>query len=286
MGSLKKFILATTALLSMNLSAQAADLYSDPPIAPPPMEPMPPAMPPMPPAMPPEVMPHGSGGWYLRGDVGYSMPSTSGVVYHMGSPARQGNFVKHDIASTWMLSGGLGYQITDYLRVDATLSHHFASAFTGSSGMNVPCKNDGTKTCNYADTGEVGATTFLLNGYLDAGNFNGFTPYVGAGIGLGEVHWGDLRNLETCAVASCAGDRIDAIHPGGGDRRLAYALHAGVSYDLSASLKLDAGYTMTHIDGGDAFHFEAGNAYEGSVQGFDKDLKYHTIRAGLRWSFW
>ena len=32
------------------------------------------------------------------------------------------------------------------------------------------------------------------------------------------------------------------------------------------------------------FNFESGNANSGQ-QGFDGDIKIHTVRAGLRWSF-
>ena len=96
--------------------------------------------------------------------------------------------------------------------------------------------NCGTATgvCNYEDTGDLAVTTLMANAYLDLGNYSGFTPYVGAGIGGAVVHWSDLKNNEICVAGDCTGSAGDSTHGGYGEWRFAYALHAGVSYDLTS----------------------------------------------------
>lgn len=265
MSNFKKISVFTTGLLASTIVANAADLI-EPPVV----------------EVVPEVRTVAVGGWYLRGDVGYAHSKNGGVDYYQGSPTLTGHFEEHDLGGAWMLGGGIGYQATDYLRVDLTLDHQFKADFDGSSAQNVTCTAvTAAGTCSFNDDGELAVTTLLANAYLDLGNYSGFTPYVGAGIGGAMVHWGDLTNTEY--EDANPSNSATSIHDGNGEWRFAYALHAGVSYDVSSNLKFDAGYSYKHIDGGSMFSFESGNANSGP-QGFDDDLKIHTFKAGLRWS--
>lgn len=268
MRSFMKFSIFSAGLLASTALVNAADLV-EPPIV----------------ELVPEIQTYSVGGWYLRGDIGYSHMAVSGVSYYQGTPTLTGEFEDHSLDSSWMLGGGIGYQITDYFRADVTVDHHFEADFDGSSAQNAACVlvTPGVSgTCSYNDDGSLAVTTVLANAYLDLGNYSGFTPYVGAGIGGASVHWGDLTNTEIDDDDPT--NNASTNHSGTGDWRFAYALHTGVSYDLSANLKLDAGYTYKHIEGGRMFSFESGNVNSGP-QGFDGDIKIHTVRAGLRWSF-
>ena len=267
MSSFKRFSFLTAGLLASTMMANAADLV-EPPIV----------------EIVPEVRTVAVGGWYLRGDIGYSHNSVEGVSYYQGTPTLTGVFEQNDLGASWMIGGGVGYQATDYFRMDVTMDHHFEADFTGSSARNAGCSAvtpGPTGTCSYSDNGSLAVTTLMANGYLDLGNYSGFTPYVGAGIGGANVHWGDVTNVEY--DDDDATNNASSLHGGNGEWRFAYALHAGVSYDISSNLKLDAGYSFKHIEGGQMFNFESGNANTGP-QGFDDDIKIHTVRAGLRWS--
>jgi opacity protein-like surface antigen len=267
MRSLKQFALAI-AMLGVSANAGFAADIVEPPVY----------------EAPPEVVAVGGGGWYLRGDIGYAKIHTAGVEYYQATPTLTGSFESHDISSTWMIGGGIGYQVNDWFRVDWTANHFFNTDFDGSSATGVTCSSGAPAVCDYADTGDVNITTFLANAYVDLGNFSGFTPYVGAGIGGAMVHWGEITNDETCVSNCGTWVEADSVHGGYSDLHFAYALHGGVSYDISANLKLDAGYSFTHIEGGRMFGFESGNANSG-VQGFNDDIKIHAFRAGLRYQF-
>jgi len=233
----------------------------------------------------PEVKTAYGSGWYLRGDIGWAKVSTHEVTYYMTTPTLLGRFEKYDISDGWMIGGGIGYQATDYFRVDLTGHHYLGMELDGSTARNVPCESvtpSGADSCSYSETGDLSVTTVLANAYLDLGKFSGFSPYVGAGIGGAKVQWGDITNKEY--DDNNASNSVSSVHGGNSEWRFAWALHGGMSYDLSENLKLDAGYTFTHIEGGHMFNFEAGNI-DGNYgqQGFDGVMKIHAVRAGLRW---
>lgn len=96
-------------------------------------------------------------GWYLRGDVGYSI-ETSG-----------------DADSKWSGSGGFGYHFNDFVRSDLTVEYNKGS-FSGAGSQD------------FTSYG------FMLNGYFDLGTYVGITPYVGGGVGYMNSGWDDYTD--------------------------------------------------------------------------------------------
>lgn len=263
MRTFKKTILITAAMIAAATVANAADMV--------PVDP------------PQEVYTQSNTGWYLRGDIGYAAISTDSVVYYQGTPTLTGVFEQHDIDDAWMIGGGIGYQVTDYFRVDATIDHFFKTDFNGISATGATtCPLTGATTCDFSDSADLSVTLYMANAYMDLGTYSGFTPYVGLGIGAAQLHWGDLINTETC-VTGCVGSAT-TLHGGNADLRFAYAFHTGASYDIDANWKIDAGYSYTHVEGGTMFHFESGNANSGQ-QGFDGEMDIHAFRVGLRYQY-
>lgn len=205
------------------------------------------------------VAPPAVGGWYLRGDIGYSAAKFRGATYTLpggggcntcgdGDPEIHGGKLK----GSFLLGGGVGYQVTDYFRTDLTLDYMTRAKFTSDR-----------------DESKISALSLLANAYVDLGNFGGVTPYVGAGIGGTRVKWNDLVDTTNGGVLS-----------GDADWRFTYALMAGASVDLTHNLKLDAGYRFRHINGGKMF-----NGNYGVGDGYDKGMNIHDVRVGLRYMF-
>ena len=214
------------------------------------------------PIIPEVVVPAPVGGWYLRGDIGYSAPKFKGTdytTYGKGCGKCGTDDVVSDahtldgkLKGSFLLGGGIGYQVTDYFRTDLTLDYLTRSNFTSDR-----------------DESRMSALSLLANAYVDLGNFNGITPYVGAGVGGTRVKWDDVVDTTNGGVLS-----------GAANWRFTWALMAGLSYDLTDSLKLDAGYRFRRVDGGKMFD---GQGQVGS--GFDKRLDIHDVRVGLRYQF-
>lgn len=120
--------------------------------------------------------------------------------------------------------------------------------------------------------GRVNSFTLMFNGYVDLGNFAGWMPYLGAGIG---VAWNELENVHfTNGVVVSIGSRREA--------DIAWALMAGVSRDLGSGLMLDVGYR--YIDLGEigiAGTNGAGASYSLRIE----DLTSHEVRVGIRVPF-
>ncbi len=267
MGSQKSLsILGAFAILATAYSAQAAEIVREPPVV----------------ELPPVEK---FGGWYLRGDIGYASVDAGSVLYFQG-PTQTGVFQTREIDETWMFGVGVGYQINDWFRTDWTANYYAQSDFTGSSALNVPC-SDGTPgaICSYSDNSTFQATTLMANAYVDLGNFKGFTPYLGAGIGGAYVTWGSLNNIESPASGAVPVVLANDVHPGRSGWRFAVGLHAGASYDISENLKIDAGYSYVNITGGEMFGFGAASGLVGT-QGYNSDIEIHTFKVGLRYQIW
>ena len=267
MGSHKNlFIVSAVALMASAFSANAADYIPEPPIV---------ELPPV----------EHFGGWYLRGDIGYASISVDEISYFQGA-SQTGRFEIHEFEETWMIGAGVGYQINQNFRVDWTLDYYASTDFTGSSALNVAC-SDGTvgAICSYSDNSSFSATTFLANAYVDIGNWHGFTPYVGAGVGGAYVTWDTLNNVERQVSGATATTYARDTHAGESGWRFAYGLHAGASYDLSANLKIDAGYSYTNIAEGEMVGFGSTSGLAGT-QAYHGEMEIHTFRLGLRYQIW
>lgn len=253
--------------------------------------------------LPPEVYeqsqansPLGFGnGWYIRGDFGWNtVIKTKNPTANLYDPATTStstwDFDHSRMSRDYTVSGGIGYQFTDYLRTDVT-ADWFKSTFKGRSSWEYPCAVglNGNLACRYTGA-DVSTTGILGNAYVDLGTYWGVTPYLGGGAGLSNVKWGQIKDIRVCDTAGgCNGiDSRVADHNGASSWRFTYALMAGMSYDLTNHTKIDLGYRYSHIDGGDMFHYSTFETSVGAtgVKGRDKGFDRHEFRAGLRLTSW
>jgi opacity protein-like surface antigen len=236
-------------------------------------------------------------GWYLRGDLGYSIETrgaaTNYSVFNAGPPATYSGrvFDSSSLDSDWSGSLGVGYSFTDYLRSDVTFDYSRGS-FAGTTSSTTACAGLATGTCASVDSQDFEQYGFMANAYVDLGTFKGFTPYVGAGAGVTRVTWDPLTNDASCVSAVgnlCGpGTAIDSTHPGTESWRFTYALMAGASYDLTKDLKLDLGYKYSNIKSDGQFGYDATTAAAGATgnQASDNGFEKHEVRVGLRYALW
>ena len=238
-------------------------------------------------------------GWYLRGDVSYNFSTdgdaTSYRTYHLTSHAYgTQNYSTSDFETDWGVGAAVGYQLTNWFRAEAALDY-YRGTFGTSTSTSSPCLSGfiGPDNTGCSIDGSAGFNSWgvMANAYVDLGTYVGFTPYVGAGVGLTQVDFKDYLSTSTCVdgAASCnALPAVSLTHPGGSDWRFTYALMAGVSYNLSKNLKADIGYRYINVDGGDTYDFDSIATAAGAtgVQGTDNGYHVHQIRASLRYSLW
>ena len=185
---------------------------------------------------------------YARGDVGgafYQRPTVTkqGALFGGGTNNATDEEVGHQV----FLEAGAGCQVTENMRVEVTGGYRFKSSLTEAFG---------------GLDANLETYTGFVNAFWDITNYNGFTPYLGGGIGVAYHRLTDV----TLPVGSANGSRAD----------LAYNLTAGLSYDLTNNLKMDVAYR--YVDLGFA-------RSKGATPITVDDLKSHEIKLGVRFQF-
>ncbi len=196
-------------------------------------------LPPPPPVEAPILAPAvDTSGWYLRGDIGVGVNQISSLRSTLQPDGAvlppPTAFAQKSLEDTTMLGVGVGYQINNWFRADATAEYRRQAKYRA-----VEIYTQGCPTVYCSDTYRANLSTgvFLINGYVDLGTWGGLTPYVGAGVGLAH-HW--LSNLTDTGLGyGYANDTSKT--------NLAWALMAGASYDLTRNLKLDLGYRYLNM---------------------------------------
>lgn len=226
--------------------------------------------------------------WYARADFGYAAFIDGSKPDYTTFDGAGHNTVRFDDARfsrPLSVSGGIGYQFTDVWRADLT-ADFFTGDLSGTSSSTTRCApgeplNTG---CSFAHVAEYDSIGAMANAYADLVTVAGFTPYVGAGLGVAHVSWDRVETRATCTNGGgvCSGAVYGAqALEGDSAFRLSYAVMAGVTYAVSDRIKLDAGYRYSDIAGGDISVFQAAGA-----QAADRGFSRHEVRVGLRVSLW
>lgn len=258
MRTLKNLLAASAASL-LSTAALAADL----PIAPPPMY------------APPPV--EDFGGWYLRGDIGFSnqkvkdVRNTNAALYPAGQIlTQQASF---DSAGVYGL--GVGYQFNNWFRADFTGQYRGNANFTGVDRITNPGPVFGQD--NYGGT--KSEWLFLANGYVDLGTWWCVTPFVGAGIGTSRV---TIANFTDTGIYN--GSPSWASAPSGSKWNFAWAAHAGLAYKVNPSLTLELAYSYVDLGNGATGIV---STYDGTttnnVMKFNR-ITSHDVKFGVRWA--
>jgi opacity protein-like surface antigen len=255
-------------------------------------------------------------GWYIRGDVGYNFGGRQNSQLYDLTPVTFDN----SYADGLNVGVGFGYRFNDIFRMDTTIDRVFGGKFSNTQlvAPTGPCIGTGEYVdvdtgvvylddypiinCLRKDESSYNVWYAMGNAYADLGTFNGFTPFLGAGLGVAKINWSEETNSITCipveagvhreacnALGTVAQPPYNAVYtePGvlnnGSNWKLAMSLTAGVSYELSKGLHLDTSYKFTSIGGG------FGSIPYGPTPGSSiaKDgFGLHQVKMGLRYEIW
>ncbi|HEV3023473.1 MAG TPA: outer membrane beta-barrel protein, partial [Pirellulales bacterium] len=143
-----------------------------------------------------------------------------------------------------------------WLRFDGTIEYRGDAAFLGSDVSTFPGTNE--------YTADIKTWLGLVNAYIDMGNWCGFTPFVGAGIGFATISVSGLR--DDGVVDDPVNGAVPSIAYGASKTttNFAYAFYAGTSYDVTPQVTLDLSYRWAHL----------GDATSGRVATFDNSFSY------------
>jgi opacity protein-like surface antigen len=237
----------------------------------------------LPPLMPPPVrqvaVEQSIAGWYLRGDIGMTNQEFKGLFQRLyNTPGTSVEQVGQGWDSSMFFGIGVGYKLNEWFRIDVTGEYRGKANFHGSDNVTF---NGGIGVDNYS--GSKSEWVFLANAYVDLGTWFCITPYIGAGVGgtYNRIHsfrddgiifiGGNLNNSVAFAQDNSKWD-------------FAWAVHAGLTYQVTPSMNIDLGYRYISL----------GKAETGPTRAFDgsfvnggpfifNDIYSHDFKLGVRW---
>jgi opacity protein-like surface antigen len=264
-----KILIAAGAASLLSSAAFAADMA----IAPPPM---------------PYAAPVADfGGWYLRGDIGFSNQSVKNI--RNTNPALYANLLSLDEKTGFDTGGvfglGAGYQFNNWLRVDVTGQYRGNTNFHGldlTSFPNGGATGFGSDVYNASKSEWV----FLANAYVDLGTWWCVTPYIGAGVGTARV---SIANFTDSGVATLfpAGSGVGpslVSAQTGSQWNFAWALHAGLAYKVNPNMTVELGYSYLNLGDGTTGVDETFDRSAGGHVFTFKNITSQDLMLGVRWN--
>lgn len=260
------FLLAAGAASLMSTAVFAADM----PIAPPP------AM-----YAPPPV--DDFGGWYLRGDIGFSNQKVKDVNYGRESAYSQlTSFNQQSSFDTAGIFGlGAGYQFNSWFRADVT------GQYRGNSNLKATDLFTGTAggaPYNGIDNYNATKSEWLVmaNGYVDLGTWWCVTPFIGAGVGAARVSIANFTDTGANTLPFSTTSFASA--PTGSKWNLAWAAHAGLAYKVNPSMTLELAYSYVNMGEGQTGVLTAFDGTTSNNVFKFKDITSHDLKLGVRWN--
>jgi opacity protein-like surface antigen len=218
------------------------------------------------------------GGWYLRGDIGFSNQRVNRL--NNALDANNTTSDQHLGFNTAGIFGlGVGYKLNNWLRFDVTGEYRGNSQFFGTDSITYP---GGVGTDTYHATKSEWVA--LANAYVDLGTWWCMTPFIGAGVGAARV---SIANFTDQGIANNGGGALPGLALGDNVSKwnLAWALHAGVAYNVSPNFTIELAYRYLNMgDGltGDLHTFDGTNNIVNPTT--FKSISSHDLMLGVRWN--
>jgi len=225
------------------------------------------------------------GGWYLRGDIGFSNQSVSRVLdtnstaYNNVAVSQTSSF-----GSAGIFDVGVGYAFTNWFRADVTAQWRGKSNFTGLDVIT------GTGPfAGFAGTDGYTATksefVFLANAYFDLGTWWCVTPFIGAGVGTARVSIADFSDTGDFING---GLQFHSFNYAGQASKwnFAWAAHAGLAYRVTPSVTLELAYSYVDLGSGitgPSYSFDQVTNTTHAPFAFH-DITSHDLTLGVRWN--
>ena len=225
-------------------------------------------------AMPPPPV---FGGWYLRGDIGFSNQNVRDIrfVDVNGNTPDQQNLTKgFDTAGIFDL--GVGYQFNSWFRVDVTGQYRGKSHFQGVNSVD----QGGGLFLAESDFASKSEWVVLANVYADLGTWWSVTPFIGAGVGVSDIRISNFQD-NTAIVDS------RNFATGHNKSNFAWAVHAGLAYHVTPNFAVELAYHYLDLGDASTGPMLTGFLPVGDPAGSNEfhHITSHDLTLGVRWLF-
>jgi opacity protein-like surface antigen len=220
------------------------------------------------------------GGWYLRGDIGFSNQRVdrlnNALDATLTSSVQTNNF-----NSAGIFGLGVGYKVNNWFRVDATGEYRGNSQFIGTDRITYV---GGVGTDTYHAT--KNEWVVLANAYVDLGTWWCITPFIGAGVGGARVAINGFTDQSINSNPVPPGPALAGLAYGDSVAKwnFAWAAHAGLAYKVTPNFTVELAYR----------YLDMGDGLTGDLRAFDgtnninnpmtfKHITSHDLKLGVRW---
>jgi opacity protein-like surface antigen len=243
------------------VNAHAADIYQAPPE----------------PAVEMAPAPVLDRGIYIKGYIGQANPDVGSTTNEIYGTNPTFKVFHEDIKTSPFFGLGIGWKHSHWLRFDVTGEYRGDAVFLAHDRYIDPLgANPFGGTNEY--TADIQSWLGLANAYIDMGNWCGFTPYIGAGIGFASISVNGLKDVNVPNNSVFYGSDHTSTN-------FAWALYAGTSYDVTPQITLDLTYRYASLGdakSGPVTAFDFSSSYSGE---FIKDITSNDLMLGFRYKF-
>jgi opacity protein-like surface antigen len=241
-----------------------------------------------PPAYAPPPVVEDFGGWYLRGDIGFSNQSVKSIAMADGRNADLISLQQTTAFDTAGIFGlGVGYKVNNWFRADVIGQYRGKANFKGTDVVTFPAGGGivGNGVNNYSAS--KSEWLVMANGYVDLGTWWCVTPFIGAGVGMSRVtiaNYTDNGLTNQSGFPPVAGTYPSAAGaPSASKWNFAWALHTGLAYKVNPNFTVELGYSYLDLGPGTT---GAVTTYDGFTRGVPmqfKNITSHDLKLGVRW---
>jgi opacity protein-like surface antigen len=226
-------------------------------------------------SLPPPIEPE-MGGWYLRGDIGFTNQNVGSLFNANYAGYDTVTNINKSFDAAPLFGLGVGYYFNHWLRFDVTGEYRANANF---HGYDIGVLGAASAPDRY--TGSKSEWTFMFNGYVDFGTWWNITPFIGAGVGISR---NTISNFGDVSINTIAGTTSDAYGDTASKWNFAWALHAGLAYQLSRNVTLEFAYRYIDLgdaQSGDLIGYDGTNTIDNPME--FHHLTSHDLKFGVRW---
>ncbi len=225
---------------------------------------------------------------YFRIDASFARNGFSGFS-QADVEANGGEFIADSLGTQGSVGIGAGYRFNSWLRFDVTGEYRIPATIKATDNLTAEVVTTGDLLqANTEYKGRLSSLTGLVNLYVDLPVGGRITPYIGAGIGISRNEISDLSATGYATLTDPAGQVTShssfATAGSKPNWELAWALMAGLTFDISDSLKLDAGYRYLDLGSSESAMSDLIKCVCGTIGQplVAEDWHAHEFRIGLR----
>jgi hypothetical protein len=216
-------------------------------------------------------------GAYMRADASLGWARAHNAASTFANPVSDFRLDSARFSHAPVTGLGFGYQLNGFLRADLTVEQRGSARYTAAASyQDAPIC--GATRCADTYAGGIRSTLVMANAYGEVGSWFDVTPFVGLGLGL-------ARNaFEPVSLPAGNGHSLGQ-SAGATQTRFAYALMAGLAYEVTPQVKVEASYrylNMGAAQSGVITCASAAGACVGQTQRIG--LAAHDLRIGLRYA--